>query len=505
MPRLPNALYSAAQVRELDRLAIEEFAIPGATLMERAGAGAFAHLREHFPKARRLCVLCGPGNNGGDGFVVARLARTAGMRVTVCLLADEAKLRGDALNMVRAMRESGLSFTPYPMDGPLPEADLYVDALLGTGLKSTLRGDFQTAVAALNASGKPVVALDIPTGLNADSGAVMGVAVRAALTVTFIGLKRGLFSGCGAEYRGSLRYEDLRIPAEVMMRVKPEAALISSAHLARHLAPRARHAHKGDCGHVLVIGGDSGMSGAARMAGEAALRAGAGLVSLATRAEHAAGISAARPELMCHPVEHAEDLDPLLARATVVAIGPGLGRGDWGRAMLAKVLDRDVPLVIDADALNLLAAEPMRREDWILTPHAGEAARLLATTAAEIQADRFAAARELREKYAGVIVLKGSGTLIEAEGPTGVCAGGNPGMASGGMGDVLSGLIAGLLAQLPLSPTRAVLAARLGVCIHSEAADLAARREGERGLLASDLPPFIRRLVNPGQMLDDVD
>ncbi len=248
---------------------------------------------------------------------------------------------------------------------------------------------------------------------------------------------------------------------------------------------------KGHFGHVLVVGGDFCMSGAARLAGEAAARAGAGLVSVATHAEHAAIISAAVPELMCHGVEDSASLMPLLRRASVVAIGPGLGKSPWAQALLGVMLQSDLPMVVDADALNLLAIEPAKKDNWILTPHPGEAARLLGQTVEEVQSDRTAAAIELQKKYGGVVVLKGAGTVVvDSEEVIGICGEGNPGMASGGMGDVLTGVIAGLLAQgLSLSQ-----AARLGVCLHARAGDSAAE-EGQRGLLASDLFPFIRRLV----------
>jgi len=251
--------------------------------------------------------------------------------------------------------------------------------------------------------------------------------------------------------------------------------------------------HKGDAGHVLVIGGDRGMPGAARMAGEAAYRAGAGLVILATHPEHAAQISAARPELMTYGVESAADLRPLFARADVIAIGPGLGGGEWGRVLFGAVLDTRLPIVVDADALNSLAADPVMHDGWILTPHPGEAARLLGMSKEEVQADRFAAVREMVASYGGVCVLKGAGTLVASlyNGAIAVCDRGNPGMASGGMGDVLTGVIAGLRAQ----GLSSVDAARLGVWLHAAAGDDAAAT-GEIGLLASDLLPFIRARLN---------
>lgn len=257
------------------------------------------------------------------------------------------------------------------------------------------------------------------------------------------------------------------------------------------LPPRDPAAHKGDFGHVLVVGGDHGMSGALRLAGEASLRTGAGLVSAATRADHAATVSAARPELMSHGVESAAALTPLLKRASVLAVGPGLGQGPWGRALFSAVLETSLPMVVDADALNLLAAEPLHRDNWILTPHVGEAARLLQQSIEQVQADRLNTATALQHKYGGMVVLKGAGSVVvDSAGEIGVCSEGNPGMASGGMGDVLTGVVAGLLAQgCSLDE-----AARQGVCLHAHAADVAAE-DGQRGLLASDLFPVVRRLL----------
>ena len=258
------------------------------------------------------------------------------------------------------------------------------------------------------------------------------------------------------------------------------------------LPPRPRASHKGDYGHVLVIGGDHGMAGAVRLVGEAAARTGSGLVSIATRTAHAAVITTARPELMCHGVEHVRDLRPLLQRASVIAIGPGLGQSAWGSELLAAVVQTRLPLVVDADALNLLAQESAMRNNWILTPHPAEAARLLNVTTEQIQADRLHAVQAIQNRYGGVSVLKGAGSLVCAvDRPIAICEAGNPGMASGGMGDVLTGIIAGLLAQgLNLAD-----AACAGVYIHAKAGDRAAQ-QGERGLLASDLMPHLRKLVN---------
>ncbi len=493
MNELPRQLYRAEQVRELDRIAIESFGIPGNVLMERAGAVAFQTLRARWPEAKRIAVLCGTGNNGGDGFVLARLGREAGLTVTVFQVGDDSKIQGDALAAVQ--RLAGMDVQGEPFSGhELLEFDVLVDGLLGTGLSGEVSEPWRGAISAINRSRVPVLALDVPSGLDADSGLVMGAAVEATVTVTFIGLKRGLMMEAGRLYTGELIFNDLNIPPEVYTQGPPSAARLELDELRAVLRPRNRHAHKGHFGHVLIVGGDTGLSGAARLAGEAAARVGAGLVSVATRAEHAAQLSAGRPELMCHGAERADDLQLLLQRASVVVAGPGFGRGAWARELFPILLDSRVPLILDADALNLLAEDPFHREDWMLTPHPGEAARLLSVETEGVQADRFGAADRLQKRYGGVVVLKGAGSLVRsADATTGLCTYGNPGMASGGMGDVLSGILGGLMAQ-GLSPLQT---AQLGTCLHGAAGDAAAKAAGERGLLASDLMPWIRRLANP--------
>ncbi len=488
-----NALYRAAQVRELDRQAIEVQGIPGLTLMQRAGAFSFRVLRETWPLAERICVICGLGNNAGDGYVIARLAHEAGLAVRVLQLGDSSRLRGDARQCSDDLVAAGIVPEPFTT-ASLSEADVLVDAVFGTGLDRAVSGSWAVALESVNRARAAVMAVDIPSGLNADSGGIMGVAVRADLTPTFIGMKQGLLTGAGPDCCGRILFDDLGVPEAIYAAVSPAAIALDLYRLPQLLPRRRRAAHKGDFGHVLIVAGEAGYAGAARMAAEAAARCGAGLVSLATRAGHAQLVSMLRPEIMCHGIETATGLGPLLQRASVVGIGPGLGQAAWGRAMLARTLETDLPLVVDADALNLLAAEPMRRDNWILTPHPGEAARLLGCENAEVQADRFAAATAIQARYGGVCVLKGAGTLVVAgERPIGLCDGGNPGMASGGMGDVLTGVISALLAQRMGVPD----AAALGVCIHARAGDRAADSGGERGLLATDLLEELRGVVNP--------
>jgi hydroxyethylthiazole kinase-like uncharacterized protein yjeF len=486
MQTLPLKLYRAAQVRELDRIAIERHSIPGLELMRRAGQAAFVSLRRRWPEARRIAVFCGAGNNGGDGYVVARLALQAGLETTVYALADPEQLHGDALQAYRDYQKQGGTVRPFAVSMQCA-ADIVIDALLGTGLDRPVEGLLAAAIAAINALQKPAIALDIPSGLHADTGTVMGCALRADCTVTFIALKQGLFTGDAADYCGEVDFASLQVPETVYQDV-PHAAL----RLAKpHFPPRGRTAHKGQHGHVLVIGGDSGYSGAARMAAQAAARVGTGLVSIASREKYAPLLNVAYPELMCHGVETAGQLGALLVKADIVVIGPGLGQSAWALELLQAASSGSKPLVVDADGLNLLARTSLRHGNWVLTPHPGEAARLLDCSVREVLQDRFAAAKAIQEKYCAVCVLKGAGTLIVDGREVYINGTGNPGMASGGMGDVLSGAIAGLVAQGYAMDE----AARLGVYIHGAAADLAAV-DGERGMLASDLLPHLRKLVN---------
>lgn len=486
MQTLPTKLYRAEQVREVDRVVIEQHGISGLELMHRAGQAAFEVIRQRWPGACCFAVFCGAGNNGGDGYVVARLALLAGLEATVYALSPPEKLRGDALLAYKEYQARGGVVLPFASI-VYCKADVVVDALLGTGLDRPVIGEYAEAIAYIDALQKSVVALDVPSGLNADTGSVMGCAVRAACTVTFIAMKQGLLTGDAADYCGDLVFAALDVSEDVYRGVSHSAMRVVKPHF----PARKRSAHKGGHGHVLVLGGDSGYTGAARLAAEAAAHSGAGLVSIATRERHAALLNAACPELMCHGVETPQQLAPLLEKATVVAAGPGLGQSQWARDLFETVLASGIPLIIDADALNLLAQRSSIKGEWVLTPHPGEAARLLGCTAAAINEDRFAAAKAIQEKYSGVCVLKGAGTIIAHDRDVYVNTTGNPGMGSGGMGDVLSGVIAGLAAQgFSLDA-----AARFGAYIHGAAADIAAL-DGERGLLASDLLPHLRKLIN---------
>ncbi|MCZ6887265.1 MAG: NAD(P)H-hydrate dehydratase [Gammaproteobacteria bacterium] len=485
-------VYTGGDVRELDRCAIEDHQIPGIALMKRAGRATFDAIVDRWPRARSLSVVCGTGNNGGDGYVVAGLAREAAYDVELVQV-GERRLEGDAAlarDWALALGVEPVVVTVASVASSKPQTplrgDVVVDALLGTGMSGSVRPHIGWAIAAINNSGRPVVAVDIPSGICADTGACLGTAVQADLTVTFVAPKIGLVTGAGVDYVGELVYDTLGVPEAVF--ASTEGVRVVSADFAPKL-DRPRSAHKNRFGHVLILGGDSGFGGAVMLAGEAALRTGAGLVSVATRPEHRVAVLSRRPELMVRGVDEGTDLAGLLEAANVVAIGPGLGRGPWGEQLLYKALASGKPLVVDADALNILAGK-----DWCLpagsitTPHPGEAARLLGIDAAAVEANRIGAVREIANKLGAVAVLKGAGTLIaEVDGSMSICLRGNPGMATAGSGDVLTGIIAALLAQGLTSRE----AADAGVWLHAAAGDAAVHALAPQRLVASDLIAYL--------------
>lgn len=478
-----TSLYTAEQVRALDQTAIAG-GIPGTELMRRAAAAAFVRLRKRWPQASRVCVLCGPGNNGGDGFLLAALAREAGMQTSVIALSEQSY--GDAQEARARCERAGV---PISRSFDLPQADVYVDALFGSGLNRAPEGDAAQLIDAFNAIKANVLALDIPSGLSSDTGEAFEPCIKANATICFVAWKRGLFTAQGMDQAGVCELATLDLPASLYAQHPSDARLLTPRALPR----RPLDSHKGKYGHVLCIGGDLGAGGSIRLTAEAALRVGAGLVSVATREAHVGALLSACPELMPQGVHVPRNLAPQLEAADVIALGPGLGREEWGAGLWRAALDANKPTVLDADGLNLLSENARALpEKIVLTPHPGEAARLLNSKTKDVQADRFAAVRDLAKQHNAIVALKGAGTLIaKPDGEVAVCPWGNPGMASGGMGDCLTGLIAGLLAQGE-SPWKA---ACLGVGLHARAGDMAARA-GERGLLATDLFPYLRALVN---------
>ena len=490
--KLPVEIYSAESVRRMDRTAIEVAGIPGYTLMQRAATAALELARRSWPDACRWQIVCGGGNNGGDGYVLARLAAQQELDIRVTSLVSPDALKGDAATAYRDFIAAGGAAAAW--DGRLEaKAGLLVDAILGSGLERNIEGRFADAIAAFGRHSAPVLALDIPSGIAGDTGEVMGCAVRANRTITFVGLKSGLFLGDAPDFTGELSFAGLDIPESCRDRQLPVLRRIDDDAIRPLLAPRAHQAHKGNFGHLLLVGSGPGMAGAILLAGEAALRTGAGRVSIATHPVHCAAVASRCPELMCHGVDGAKHLQELLERADTVAIGPGLGTGQWAMGLLEIVLDSGLPVVLDADALNLLAQNPRRLEHWILTPHPGEAARLLETSSGAIQAARIDAIKRMAQRFGGTIVLKGAGTLVTSkERAPWLCTAGNPGMAAPGMGDVLTGVIGALLAQ-GCSLEEAAIA---GVQVHARAGDRAAGA-APRGLMASDLMPALRIEVNP--------
>ncbi len=495
MLQLPHNLYTCAQTRSIDQAAIQQGGIRGIVLMKRAARAALRVLVERWPAHGPIALLCGSGNNAGDGYLLAGLAKSQGLSVAVWHAQDPALLQGDAQLAYAFACQEQVVMAPFDNQQPpqLPADAVVVDALLGTGVVGPVRPAFATVIGWINCCGLPVLALDLPSGLCGDTGAELGSAVIATASVCFVALKQGLLTARGPALCGDLYCENLDIPANFYP--APAVQRIDLMSQITHLPKRSADAHKGQSGHVLVLGGDQGFGGAALMAAEAALVTGAGLVSLATQPEHVLASLVRRPEVMALGVRNGAEAAPALARASVLAIGPGLGRGPWGQQLLQAALTFQLPMVVDADALNLLAEQPApraTRANWILTPHPAEAGRLLGVTTAQIQADRFAAVRALQAKFGGVVLLKGAGTLIADAAGAVLANVGNAGLATAGSGDMLTGIIAGLLAQ-GMAPSAA---ARLGVCLHGGAAELFAEQEGLRGLIATDLLPALKVLMN---------
>ena len=483
-----QALFSVEDIRRIEHEASQRGGFASLVLMERAAAAAWCCLRDRWPSARRITVVCGTGNNAGDGYELARLAWEDGRAVQVVQVGEPATT-GDARLTWARLAAVGI---PVVDDfSALEASDVIVDALFGIGLNRPVTGRHRSAIEAMNAARAPRFSLDIPSGLDATTGEVLGVAVRAEATVCFIALKPGLVTGAAREHTGILRVAGLGVDAATSA-APPVARLVAWQDCAELRRPRRRDAHKGDSGHVLIVGGAPGTAGAVRLSAEAALRTGAGLVSVAAAPEVAGTLSATRPEIMAHGVEDPAALAPLLRRASVVAVGPGLGQSAWAVRLWSTLCEFPLPMVVDADALNLLAQNPFARDDRILTPHPGEASRLLGGELASLaKTDRYAAVRALRARYGGSVVLKGAGTIVATPTECTVIAGGNPGMAVGGMGDVLTGIIAALIAQGVSAPEAAVA----GPALHAAAGDRAAAA-GERGLLASELIDELRALIN---------
>ncbi|MET3816491.1 bifunctional ADP-dependent NAD(P)H-hydrate dehydratase/NAD(P)H-hydrate epimerase [Pantoea sp. UYEF8] len=488
---LPYSVWPAQAVAQLEREGADALGITLYELMLRAGQAAYEHLNACWPDARHWLILCGHGNNGGDGYVVARLGQAAGRQVTLLACDCEKPLPEEAQRARDAWLDAGGEI--HAADAAWPEqVGVIVDALLGTGINRAPGEPYRTLIQQANAHAAPILAIDMPSGLVASTGSAPGEVIQATHTLSVVALKPGQITGKARDFIGELFYADLGLQAFLAAETAPMTRYDASA-LAQWLRPRKPTSHKGDHGRLLVVGGDAGTAGAVRMTAEAALRSGSGLVRVLTHKDNIIPILTARPEIMVDELTD-EQLSAALEWADVIAIGPGLGQRDWGKRALERVAECEKPMLWDADALNLLAISAEKRQNRIITPHPGEAARLLNIKTSEVESDRLHAAQSLAQRYGGVVVLKGAGTLIASEqGEMAFADVGNAGMASGGMGDLLSGIIASLVGQkLALFD-----AACAGCVAHGAAADAVAAQRGTRGMLATDLLELLWQFVNP--------
>ncbi|HEY3302277.1 MAG TPA: NAD(P)H-hydrate dehydratase [Candidatus Binatia bacterium] len=510
---------TAKEMRELDRLTIEKHGVPSLALMERAGEAIAAALVERFGKAAKggVLVVCGKGNNGGDGLVVARRLKKKSIPCAVVLLARKDELSPDAAENLRAylkvkgtVVEAGAN-SLAPLRQRLKGKKLVVDAVLGTGLKEEVRGVYAEAIALINSSGLPVVAADVPSGLDSDSGKPLGASVKAKMTVALGYPKLGEVIYPGVSYAGELVVADIGIHPAAVEEVRPRAELLDEEEIGRLVPEREPDSHKGTYGHLLAVAGSRGKTGAAILACTAAIRAGAGLVTLAAARSLNDIFAAALVEVMTEPLRDNADEEigtlsdhewrRILEKKSAVLFGPGVGVNDSTRSALWWLLrNLETPLVIDADGLNLLAGDIERlggaKSPPVLTPHPGEMARLIGADTAKVNSDRVGVARAFAEQHGCHVVLKGARTVIAT--PAGrvfINPTGNPGMASGGMGDVLGGILGGLLAQGFAIED----ALKLGVFVHGFAGDRVAAAKGQIGLIASDvieaLPESFKKLA----------
>lgn len=501
---LTETLYSAAAVRAIDGYIIDKMDVSGFDLMQRAASSAFHHLMKMWPDVQQVLVFCGGGNNGGDGYLVAANAKRHGLDVQCVAVSAPEKLKGDADSAYQKALSEGVEVTRWEQYSEKMGAELFsaglviVDAMLGTGATGEPREPFAQVIRLCNQSGCAMLAIDVPSGLDATTGSAAGVAISADITITFIALKVGLYTAQGPELCGSIHFEPLveallhEVHGQAGLAVKFDWGGVRS-----ELPRRSVTAHKGRFGRLLVIAGDRGFGGAGLLAAEAAARTGAGTVTLATRPEHVSPALARCPSLMVHGITHGSELSPLIESADAIVCGPGVGKGAWGQQMLQLVAASGKPMVLDADALNLMALRVAKKADnHILTPHPGEAARLLGLTVPEVEADRIGAARHIQRQFGGTVLLKGAGTIVDSgDELPGVLGGSNPGMATGGMGDVLSGVLGGLLVQgLELS-----VSARLAAALHLAAADRAALSKGYMGLLPTDVIDILPTILGEAE------
>lgn len=497
-------VYPSEAMQEADRRAINEAGIPGLTLMENAGSGcaSLIHERYNAPTSKKAVVIAGKGNNGGDGYVIARLLQHRGWHVTTFVLADRSEINGDALSNLERLPPDDVRFCPLgiaPHAGELAEATTIVDAIFGTGLTREITGPAAETINIINAAGRPVVAVDIPSGIHGTTGRLLGTAIRADLTVTFGGVKSGHVQHPGIEYTGELKVIEIGIPPTILAEI-PGYEYVNDTVARGLIRPRGRTAHKGSCGHVLIVAGSRGKTGAAAMSANSAIRCGSGLVTLAAPATLNDILEVKTTEAMTVPLDDAgrgylsslalPGIQAVLPGKNAVALGPGLSRNAETAALICTVLKEiNLPAVLDADAINAVAQQPESLRTGtahpiILTPHPGEMSRLMGIPVARIEADRIAAARDTAAHFGVFIILKGAGTICAApDGRVSINGSGNPGMASGGMGDVLTGILVSLVGQ-GYQPFEACM---LAVYLHGYAADLVAADKGEIGINATDV------------------
>lgn len=502
---MPEFVYTGNECREIDQLAMRQLQLCEMQLMERAGQAALTTLTSAWPSLRHIAVYCGPGNNGGDGYLVAAGARRLGYEVSLYALGTPASktaqtARNQALDQgleIQSISEGGQSCFE-------PRADLVVDALFGHGLERDIKAPLRTLIERINCSSTPVFALDMPSGINSDTGEKMGIALSAQATICFVAPKIGLLTGEGVNCAGEITYADLGIPKNISQNIPASYDWLDDQSLIDRLPQPRPSSHKGDFGHVAVVGGQAGMPGAVILAACAAARSGAGRVTAISSEQHINLIPQASPELMTVAIG-ADAAVNWPDSTTAIALGTGLGVEqmgggiNWSRTVFEHTLDQAIgaqlPLVVDADGLNLLAVDHIRYAHWVLSPHPREAAALLTCSIEEVESNRPRACLQIAQKYGGVCLLKGKGSLVaEASGRRAVCVQGNWGMATAGSGDVLSGIIAAFLGQ-GLSPYDAACAA---VYTHACAGDLAAEKMSRRAMIASDiilqLPAVFKRL-----------
>lgn len=474
-------LYQREQVYRLDQQTIKMDAQPALLLMHKAATATWHALQQRWPECQKLVILAGAGNNGGDAFALALLAKQA-KTISLYMIGDSERQSPESTYYREAWLAQGGEVLTW--EGECPECDVIVDGLLGIGLNKDLDQHWQSLIAQINSTQAVRVCIDIPSGLNADTGVAMPCAIRADLTVSFIGRKIGCWLADGPDYCGELVFDDLGISTSAL---NAEAAICSIIHSNNIQLPikRSRNSHKNQFGHILIVGGDRGMPGAVRLSAMAALRAGAGMVSVCVHPDNYTAIAAADPELM---IGTWDELERLLARATVVVIGPGLGQSTTAQNLLGVLSACKIPMVIDADALHADVLDNMQSERIVITPHPGEAARLLHCTVAQIQQDRVKALQQITQQWNAACVLKGSGSLVGLRhGSLSLCQNGHAGMATAGSGDVLSGLVAAYLGQ-GLTPLEAATGA---VYVHARAAEHYARATHANSLIASDLLQYI--------------